>query len=127
MRISDWSSDVCSSDLIVAGMAGSLSGIIRAPLTAIFLIAEITGGYILMVPLMIVSAISFFISRYLERFSIYTKELAEQGEPIGEGGDDRSILSMMKLRYLIERNFYVLPAESQIGRASWRERVCQYG
>src|SRR3546814_7008972 len=90
--------DLTIQNFIVAGMAGSLSGIIRAPLTAIFLIAEITGGYILMVPLMIVSAISFFISRYLERFSISTKELAEPGEPIGEGGDDRSILSMMKLQ-----------------------------
>src|SRR3546814_14754593 len=85
-------------NFICSVLGGSLSGIIRAPLTAIFLIAESTGGYILMVPLMIVSAISFFISRYLERFSIYTKELAEQREPIGEGGDDRSILSMMKLR-----------------------------
>jgi len=50
-----------------------MSGVVHAPLTAIFLIAEITGGYVLFVPLMIVSALSFFISRYFEPYSIYTK------------------------------------------------------
>lgn len=59
----------------VVGMAGVLSGVIKIPLTAIFLIAEITGGYVLLVPLMIVSAISYFISSYFESKSIYTKEL----------------------------------------------------
>jgi chloride channel protein, CIC family len=59
----------------VVGMAGVLSGVIKIPLTAVFLIAEITGGYVLFVPLMIVSAISYFISSYFEHKSIYTKEL----------------------------------------------------
>lgn len=59
----------------VAGMAGVLTGVIKIPLTAVFLIAEITGGYALFVPLMIVSATSFFISSYFENKSIYTKEL----------------------------------------------------
>ena len=59
----------------VVGMAGVLSGVIKIPLTAVFLIAEITGGYVLFVPLMIVSAISYFISSHFERHSIYTKEL----------------------------------------------------
>ena len=59
----------------VVGMAGVLSGVIKIPLTAVFLIAEITGGYVLLVPLMIVSAISYFISSYFESKSIYTKEL----------------------------------------------------
>jgi chloride channel protein, CIC family len=59
----------------VIGMAGVLSGVIKIPLTAVFLIAEITGGYILFVPLMIVSAISYFISSHFENKSIYTKEL----------------------------------------------------
>jgi CIC family chloride channel protein len=56
-------------------MAGVLSGVIKIPLTAVFLIAEITGGYVLFVPLMIVSATSYFISSYFENKSIYTKEL----------------------------------------------------
>jgi CIC family chloride channel protein len=59
----------------VVGMAGILSGVIKIPLTAVFLIAEITGGYVLLIPLMIVSAISYFISSYFESKSIYTKEL----------------------------------------------------
>lgn len=59
----------------VAGMAGVLAGVIKIPLTAVFLIAEITGGYALFVPLMLVSATSFFISSYFENKSIYTKEL----------------------------------------------------
>jgi CIC family chloride channel protein len=59
----------------VAGMAGVLSGVIKIPLTAVFLIAEITGGYVLFVPLMIVSAVSYFISSAFENKSIYTKEL----------------------------------------------------
>jgi len=59
----------------VVGMAGVLSGVIKIPLTAVFLIAEITGGYVLFVPLMIVSACSYFISSYFENKSIYTKEL----------------------------------------------------
>lgn len=59
----------------VVGMAGVLSGVIKIPLTAVFLIAEITGGYVLFVPLMIVSAISYFISSHFEHHSIYTKEL----------------------------------------------------
>lgn len=97
------------SNFIVAGMAGSLSGVFRAPLTGIFLIAEITGGYMLMVPLMIVSALSFFISRYFSKFSIYTMEMAESGSLFVPGDKDTTILRMMKLRYLVEKNFYVLP------------------
>jgi len=59
----------------VAGMAGVLSGVIKIPLTAVFLIAEITGGYVLLIPLMVVSAISYFISSYFESKSIYAKEI----------------------------------------------------
>lgn len=66
-------------NFIAAGMAGLLSGVVHAPLTAIFLIAEVTGGYMLFVPLMIVSAISYFISRAFEPYSIYTGKLAQKG------------------------------------------------
>jgi chloride channel protein, CIC family len=67
------------SNFIVAGMAGVVAGVIHAPLTGIFLIAEITGGYALFVPLMIVVAISYFVTRSFERFSIYHKRLAQRG------------------------------------------------
>ncbi len=62
--------ELTEANFIVAGMAGALSGIMHAPLTAIFLIAEITGGYALFVPLMIVSSLSFLIARYFEPYSI---------------------------------------------------------
>ncbi|MCD0490184.1 chloride channel protein [Pedobacter sp. MC2016-14] len=67
------------ANFIVAGMAASLSAIMHAPLTGIFLIAEITGGYVLMVPLMITSAIAYLINRSKNKYSIYTKPLAESG------------------------------------------------
>ncbi len=96
------------ANFVVAGMAAALSGIMHAPLTAIFLIAEITGGYALMVPLMLVTAISYFINRASLKYSIYTKVLAEQGDLLTHEDKDRTVLSMMKLRYLLERNFTVL-------------------
>lgn len=96
------------SNFIVAGMAAALSGIMHAPLTGIFLIAEITGGYVLMVPLMIVSAISYFISKASQKYSIYTKALAEKGELLSHEDKDRIVLQMMKLKYLIEKGFVEL-------------------
>lgn len=66
-------------NFLAAGMAGLLSGVVHAPLTGIFLIAELTGGYTLFVPLMLVSATAYFISRAFEPFSIYTAKLARRG------------------------------------------------
>lgn len=71
--------DLNMVNFVAAGMAGLLSGVVHAPLTAIFLIAELTGGYTLFVPLMMVSATSYFISRAFEPFSIYTSKLARRG------------------------------------------------
>jgi CIC family chloride channel protein len=67
------------ANFLVVGMAGILSGVLHAPLTGIFLIAEITGGYTLIVPLMIVAALSFFISKYFHPDSIYTTALSRRG------------------------------------------------
>ncbi len=101
----------------VVGMAAALSGIMHAPLTAIFLIAEITGGYALMVPLMIVTAISYLINKAFMKHSIYTKILAEQGDLLSHEDKDGTVLSMMKLRYLLEKNFTVLrPYEKAVDR-----------
>lgn len=96
------------ANFVVAGMAASLSGIMHAPMTAIFLSAEITGGYLLMVPLMLVTAISYFINRSVMKHSIYTQVLAESGDLLSYEDKDRTVLSMMKLRYVIEKNFTVL-------------------
>lgn len=104
-------------NFVMAGMAGALSGIMHAPLTGIFLIAEITGGYALMVPLMIVASLSYLINRAVMKHSIYTKVLAESGDLISYEDKDRTVLSMMKLRYVIEQNFVLLkPEDTPIGR-----------
>src|SRR5690554_1286873 len=105
------------ANFIIAGMAGALSGIMHAPLTSIFLIAEITGGYVLMVPLMIVSAISYFINRSNLKYSIYTQSLAEKGDWLSHDDKDKTVLKMMKLRYVVERNFTILhPDEKPMER-----------
>lgn len=97
-----------TANFIVAGMAAALSAIMHAPLTGIFLIAEITGGYVLMVPLMITSAISYAINRGVQKHSIYTKALADKGELLSHEDKDTTVLNQMKLKYLIEKNYIQL-------------------
>lgn len=103
------------TNFVAVGMAGVLSGVVHAPLTAIFLIAEITGGYVLFVPLMIVSAISFFISKYFEPYSVYTKELAKKGK-WSEYDRDFSILNQIKLVDLIEKDFTAVKSTFTLGQ-----------
>ncbi|MEI6123745.1 MAG: chloride channel protein [Bacteroidota bacterium] len=100
-------SNLNTSNFIVAGMAGILSGVVHAPLTAIFLIAEITGGYTLFVPLMLVSALSYFITRIFEPHSVYTKKLAEAGNLLTDDKDS-NVLKYLKLEDMIEKDFAVL-------------------
>lgn len=95
-------------------MAGILSGVIQAPLTAIFLIAEITGGYVLIVPLMIVSAISFFFIRYFEKYSIYTKKLAEAGV-IDPENKEVTAVGNINIEEIIERNFTPVSPDASLG------------
>lgn len=106
-------------NFVVAGMAGALAGIMHAPLTGLFLIAEITGGYTLMVPLMLVTSISYLINRSVLKHSIYTKVLADSGDLLSYEDKDRTVLSMMKLRYVLETNFVLLrPQETPMDRKS---------
>lgn len=93
---------------IVAGMAASVSGAMHAPLTGIFLAAEITGGYALIVPLMIVSTIAYLINKGIRKYSIYTLPLAQKGSLVNTENRDASVLSHMKLRYLVENDFVPL-------------------
>ncbi|HNO70978.1 MAG TPA: chloride channel protein [Bacteroidia bacterium] len=98
-------------NFIVAAMAGALSGVMHAPLTAIFLIAEITGGYVLFVPLMIVSSISFLITKYFEPYSIYMKKLVEKG--LHTKDRDRTVLNRIKLKSILETDFIsVIPSDT---------------
>jgi CIC family chloride channel protein len=99
-------------NFIAAGMAGLLSGIVHAPLTAIFLIAEVTGGYVLFVPLMIVSAVAYFISRAFEPYSIYTSKLAKKGIRL----DDKEsvLLRNVNLGDIIEKDIITLKRDHSI-------------
>lgn len=85
------------SNFTLVGMSGVMSGVLHAPLTAIFLIAEITSGYTLFVPLMIVSAISYSTISYFEKYSMYTKPLVEKGDLIYHD-KDRQVLSLIDLK-----------------------------
>ncbi len=94
-------------NFIVVGMGGALAGIIHAPLTAIFLIAEITGGYALFIPLMIVVSISYLITNFFEPNSVYTKKIAQEGKFILYDRD-RLILENIQLSKFIETDFIPL-------------------
>ncbi len=96
------------TNFMIAGMAASVSGMMHAPLTGIFLAAEITGGYILMVPLMIVSALSYFINKGIRKYSIYTKVLADQGTLMDYDNRDNNVLRSMKLKFIVEKDFVIL-------------------
>ena len=105
---------VSESNFTLIGMTGLMAGVLHAPLTAIFLIAEITGGYELFVPLMIVAAISFAITKYYVSHSIYTLKLAERGELITHN-KDQNVLMVLDIDKVIETNFIVLRPEMTLG------------
>ena len=106
--------ELTESNFIVAGMAGALSGVVHCPLTAIFLIAEITGGYALFVPLMIVSAGSYLISRYFEPYSIYMRALVQKG--LHKRDKDKTVLNKIKLKNMVESDFVSVTAENTLGQ-----------
>jgi CIC family chloride channel protein len=105
---------VSESNFTLIGMTGLMAGVLHAPLTAIFLIAEITGGYELFVPLMIVTAISFSITKYFISNSIYTYELARKGQLITHNKDS-NVLMMMDLDKIIETNFKPINVDCNLG------------
>lgn len=96
------------------GMAGLMSGVMHAPLTGIFLIAELTGGYDLLLPLMIVSVGSYLTIMLFEPHSIYSMRLAKKGELLTHH-KDKSILTLMNMEQVIERNFSVLKPNMDLG------------
>jgi len=102
------------SNFTIVGMAGILSGVIYAPLTGIFLIAEITGGYDLMIPLMVVSVASFFIAKHFEPYSMDTKKLANKGQ-ILTSDKDNNILTLMKTSEIIEKDIETINYKSTLG------------
>lgn len=88
----------------MVGMAGLMAGNLHAPLTAIFLIAEITGGYELFIPLMIVASISFLVTKKFIKHSIYTADLAQKGQLMTHD-KDKNVLMLMNIDRVIETDF----------------------
>jgi CIC family chloride channel protein len=103
------------SNFTMVGMAGILSGLFHAPLTAIFLIAEITGGYNLMIPLMIVSSISFAISKRFEKHSMDVKNLAKKGHAF-TSNKDTNILSTLETNSIIQTDYLTVSPNENLER-----------
>jgi len=105
---------VSESNFTLIGMSGLIAGVIHAPLTAIFLIAEITGGYQLFVPLMITAAISYLITKNALDYTIYTKELAKIGALLSHN-KDQMVLGLMEMDDVIEKNFRSVHPKMSLG------------
>ncbi|MBR5139040.1 MAG: chloride channel protein [Alistipes sp.] len=108
----DWDISIVSFSLV--GMAGVMAGVMKAPLTAIFLIAELSNGYGLFIPLMIVAAISFAIDYAFDRDSIYTKQLRMRGELLTHD-KDQSAFVFMNLEELMETDFIRIKENMTLG------------
>jgi len=106
---------VPEKNFALMGMAGVMSGVMHAPLTGIFLIAELTGGYSLFLPLMIVSVSSYLTISIFEPHSIYSSRLAKEGKLITHH-TDHAVLTLMQLDAVIERDYQAVPADMELGQ-----------
>lgn len=105
--------DLPVTNFSLAGMAGVMSGVMHSPLTAIFLIAEITGGYDLFIPLILTATMSYITIMVFEPHSIYTKRLAEKGELLTHN-KDQNVLIMLDIKKLIETEFIPLKVDMSL-------------
>lgn len=105
---------VSESNFTLVGMAGVLAGVLHAPLTAIFLIAEVTGGYDLFIPLMLTATISFSLTKYFYPHSVYTMELGRKGDLITHD-KDHAVLTLMNINSVIETNFISVSPDMSLG------------
>lgn len=106
--------DLADNRFVLIGMAGLMAGVMHAPLTAIFLIAEITGGYDLLIPLIITSTAAYITTRSFEQHSIYHVQLAEKGELITHD-KDKAVLTIMDWRKEIETDLLKVKAKDTLG------------
>jgi CIC family chloride channel protein len=106
--------DLPDNRFVLVGMAGAMAAVMHAPLTAIFLIAEITGGYALLIPLIITSTIAYITTRAFEGHSIYHVQLAERGELITHD-KDKAVLTMMDWRKEIEKDLITVKSTDKLG------------
>ena len=102
------------TNFVLVGMAGLMAGVMQAPLTAIFLIAEITGGYTLLMPLIITSVISYATIRIFEPYSIYTKRIAKKGYLLTHDSD-KAALMLLKISDVLETNFKSVEEDATLG------------
>ena len=105
---------VPEQNFVLVGMAGLMAGVMQAPMTAIFLIAEISGGYELLIPLILTATISFGATRMVEQYSIYTKRIANRGELLTHDSD-QAVLTLLKTGDLIESDFTAVRIDDTLG------------
>ena len=103
------------ANFVLVGMAGLMAGVMQAPLTAIFLIAEISGGYQLLVPLILTSAVAYGTTRIFEKYSIYTKRIAASGELLTHEAD-KAVLTLLRMDNLLEKDFLTVRVDDTLGK-----------
>ena len=108
------SDDIPEKNFALMGMAGVMSGVMHAPLTGVFLIAELTGGYDLFLPLMMVSVSSYLTIMIFEPHSIYSMRLAQKGELVTHH-KDKSVLTLMNIESVVETDFEQVHPENDLG------------
>jgi chloride channel protein, CIC family len=106
--------NVSVRNFALVGMAGIMAGVMHAPLTSIFLIAEITGGYELFIPLIVTATISYLTIKYFEPHSIYAKRLAQRGDLLTHH-KDKTVLTLLRLGGVIETDLKTLDPDSTLG------------
>jgi CIC family chloride channel protein len=105
---------VPEQNFVLVGMAGLMAGVMQAPMTAIFLIADMTGGYELLIPLILTSTVSYAATRAVEPYSIYTKRIAKKGELLTHDSD-QAVLTLLKTSDLIESDFRTVRIDATLG------------
>lgn len=101
------------TNCVLAGMAGLLAGVMHAPLTGIFLIAELTSGYTLLIPLMITSSMSYRTSKIFEKYSVYTRKLAEKGK-LKTHNKDKYAVRQIDFLKLLDTNISTVPLDATL-------------
>ena len=104
---------VPEQNFVLVGMAGLMAGVMQAPMTAIFLIAEISGGYELLIPLILTATVSYGVTRTVEPYSIYTKRIAKKGELLTHDSD-QAVLTLLKTTDLVEADFGTIKIDATL-------------
>ena len=112
-NLMDFGIELSQKNFSLMGMAGVMSGVMHAPLMAIFLTAEMTGGYNLFLPLLIVSCLSYMTIKAFMPYSIYTMRLAKQGDLLTHE-KDKTVLTLLKIDNVIEKDFIEVHPEQSL-------------